>query len=88
MLKAVVIGLGMLIVIALGAVALGIVQKFSHPPSPPAAGAGQGFALPQGAQIVEMQTAGNRLVLRLRSGDRDEIYIVDTADGHLVARIK
>jgi hypothetical protein len=87
MLKAVVIGLGMLIVIALGAVALGIVQKFSHPA--PAAGVGQAFALPQGTKIVEMQTSGNRLILRLRAADgADEIDIVDTSDGHLIARIR
>ena len=82
----------MLIVIALGAVALGIVQKFSHPAPAPAAGVGEAFALPRGAKLVEMQTAGNRLVLHLRladrAGDRDEIDIVDTSDGHLIARIR
>lgn len=87
MLKAVVIGLGLLIVIALGAVALGIVQKFSHPAPAPAAG--QAFALPQGARIVEMQASGSRLILRVHAADGgDEIDIVDTSDGHLIARIK
>jgi hypothetical protein len=89
MLKAVVIGLGMLIVIALGAVVVGIVQKFSHKAPAPAAGVGQAFALPAGAKIVEMQTSGNRLVLRLHPAEGgDEIDIVDTSDGHLIARIK
>ncbi|MBV9993226.1 MAG: hypothetical protein JOZ72_18285 [Alphaproteobacteria bacterium] len=78
----------MLIVIALGAVALGIVQKFSHPAPQPAAGVGEAFALPAGARIVEMQTSGNRMALRLRVGDHDEIDIVDLADGHLIARIR
>jgi len=88
MLKAVVIGLGVLIVIALGAVALGIVQKFSHPG--PAAPAGAvSYALPPGARIVEMQVSGNRLVLRVREADGgEEVDIVDTSDGHLIARIK
>lgn len=86
MLKAVVIGLGALIVIALGAVALGIVQKFSgHGAAPVAATA---FALPRDAHIVEMQVQPNRLILHLRSGGGEEIDIVDTTDGHLVARIK
>ena len=78
----------MLIVIALGAVALGIVQKFSHPSAPHAAGVSEAFALPQGAKIVEMQTSGSRVVLHVRSADHDEIDIVDTADGRLIARIK
>jgi len=88
MLKAVVIGLGMLIVIALGAVALGIVQKFSHPAAPSAAAPGVAFVLPAGAKLVEMQTSGNRLVLRMHSQAGDEVDIVDMSDGHLIARIK
>jgi len=87
MLKAVVIGLGALIVIALGAVALGIVQKFSHP-GPRAAADGTAFALPKGAVIVEMQSQPNRLILRLRSAAGEEIDIVDTSDGHLIARVR
>ena len=88
MLKAVVIGLGALIVIALAAVALGIVQKFSHPGPRAAAETGEAFALPKGAVIVEMQSQPNRLILRVRSGGAEEVDIVDTSDGHLVARIR
>ena len=80
----------MLIVIALGAVALGIVQKFSHPgPAAPSGISAGSTALPAGAKIVEMQVSGNRLVLRVRLAQGgEEVDIVDTSDGHLIARIK
>jgi hypothetical protein len=83
MLKAVVIGLGVLIVIALALVVVGIVSKFGGAAQPSRA-----FALAPGAKIVEMQSGPNRLILRVRTEQGDEIDIVDTDDGHLVARIK
>ena len=86
MLKAVVIGLGVLIVIALAFVVVGIARKFSGS-AVPAPGAAV-FALPPGARIVEMQSEPNRLILRVRGETGEEIDIVDTDDGHLVARIK
>ena len=67
--------------------ALGIVKKFSGG----ADGAGSvraAFALPPGAKIVEMQSEPGRLILRVHTQAGDEIDIVDTEDGHLVARIK
>ncbi|HEX4860739.1 MAG TPA: hypothetical protein VFV07_05845 [Rhizomicrobium sp.] len=88
MLKAVVIGLGALIVIALAFVALGIVKKFSGdgPSTAPSAAV---FSLPAGAKIVEMQSEPNRLILRVRAASgADEVDIIDTEDGRLVARIK
>jgi hypothetical protein len=85
MLKAVVIGLGALIVIALAFVAIGIVSKLGGRGAVPPAGA---FALPPGAKIVEMQSEPTRLILRVHTGQGDEIDIIDTEDGHLVARIK
>ncbi len=79
----------MLIVIALGFVVIGIVTKFSHPSaSAPAASATGAFALPPGAKIVEMQTQQGRLILRLHTQAGDEVDILDSDDGHLVARIK
>jgi hypothetical protein len=88
MLKAVVIGLGALIVIALGFVALGIVKKFAGSGTAPAPSASV-FSLAPGAKIVEMQSEPNRLILRVRTqGGAEEIDIVDTEDGRLVARIK
>ena len=87
MLKAVVIGLGALIVIALAFVALGIVKKFSRPGASGAPSAAV-FSLPPGGRIVEMQSQPNRLVLRVHTQAGDEIDIIDTEDGRLVARIK
>ncbi len=78
----------MLIVIALGAVALGIVQKFSGPSRPSQTAPAGGYVLPKDASVVEMQTSGNRLILRVRSKAGEEIDIVDTSDGRLIARIK
>jgi len=91
LLKAVVIGLGALIVIALAFVAFGMVAKFQRLGRPAAADAqssSQVFSLPKGARIVEMQTASSRLILRLRTAQGEEIDVVDTEDGHLVARIR
>jgi hypothetical protein len=85
MLKAVVIGLGALIVIALAFVVIGIVSKLGGHGAAPPAGA---FALAPGAKIVEMQSQSSRLILRVRTGQGDEVDIIDTDDGHLVARVK
>ena len=85
MLKAVVIGLGALIVIALAFVAIGIVSKLGGHGAAAPAGA---FALPPGAKIVEMQSEPTRLILRVHTEQGDEVDILDTEDGHLVAKIK
>ena len=80
-LLALVIGLGALFVIAI-VVAI-VLAATRHAPAPQRA-----FALPKGAVVVAMQSEQGRLILHLRSAAGDEIDIVDTADGHLVARIK
>jgi hypothetical protein len=84
-LKAVVIGLGVLIVIALAALVAGIfVKSGGH-------GTANGdapYALPPGAAVVWMQTQPDRLVLHLRTDAGDEVDIFDLADGHLIARIR
>lgn len=87
LLKAVVIGLGALIVIALGFVVTGMVSKFAARPPATAAAPGS-FALPRGAKIVDIRSEPNRLILHLRTEAGEEVDIVDTTDGHLVARIK
>jgi hypothetical protein len=87
MLKAVVIGLGALIVIALAFVVIGIVSKLGGQGAP-ASQAGAVFALAPGASIVEMQSQAGRLILRVHTQQGDEIDIIDTDDGHLVAKIK
>lgn len=74
-LKAVVIGLGMLIVIGVVALIVGLfwrASKMGEPagavPAPPTALSGP-VALPRGAEITDMTTAGDRVVLRLRLAD-------------------
>lgn len=89
-LKAVVIILGVLIVLAFGAlVAGGIMMATKHrhaaaaeAPVPAAA------ALPAGARVTSVETSGDRVVVAVHTPAGDEIDIFDTADGHLVARIR
>jgi hypothetical protein len=84
-LKAVVIILGVLIVLGLGALITGLVLKFNG-----RGGRGDNnmFALPPGATIVSNEVSGSRLILRVKSDAGEEIDIVDTQDGRLVSRIK
>jgi hypothetical protein len=88
MLKAVVIGLGVLIVIALGALIIGMIVKFNDHGASAGVAAGMRYTLPAGAKVVEMQTQPNRLVLHVRTGAGEEVDIIDTADGHLVSQVR
>jgi hypothetical protein len=88
-LKAVVIGLAILIVIALGALVVGIVLKFNGHGAPSiAATPGLRYRVPAGAKVVEMQTVPGRLILHVRTPAGDEVDIIDTADGHLISQVK
>ncbi len=84
--KAVVIILGVLIVLAFGALIVGAGLKLAGHHR--AADAGAIAALPPGARITTIETSGNRLILGLRTGEGDEVDIIDTDTGRLVARIK
>jgi hypothetical protein len=86
-LKAVVILLGALIVIALGLLVAGFAMRLS--------GKGAGstgnehvLTLAPGTEIQTMEVADRRLVLRLKTVDGEEIAIVDTTDGHLIGRVR
>jgi len=87
MLKAVVIVLGALIVIALGVLVVGLIVRFSSR-GPSGTGAGTRFTLPAGAKVIEMQTQPSRLVLHVRTEAGEEVDIIDTADGHLVSQVR
>ena len=79
----------MLIVIALAFVALGMAAKFQRlGGGTSATTASSAYVLPKGAQIVEMRSEPKRLILRLKRTQGEEIDIIDTQDGHLVARIQ
>lgn len=91
-LLAVVIGLGILIVIGLGALAIGLVTRAAAPANTsreavqtdlPVA-----YNLPPGAQIVAMQVAGDRLILQVRSNEGDEADILDLQTGKLIGQVK
>lgn len=84
---AAVIFLGVLIVIAVGILIIGLVTRFSggHKPAAPAFAQ---FALAPGNRLVSMDVAADRLVLRLKGPDGDEIDIIDTQTGALIAKIR
>ena len=88
MLKAVVIGLGVLIVIAFVLLVVGMVTKFNGHPASAGAAAGSRYMLPAGAKIVDMQTQPGRVILRVRSAAGEEVDIIDTQDGHLISQVK
>ncbi len=83
-----VILLGVLIVVALGVLVVGLVTRFRHGGHQgPASGAAE-FTLAQGTRLLAMDVAADRLVLRLRGPAGDEIDIIDTQSGRLVAKIR
>ena len=84
---AAVIFLGVLIVIAVGVLVVGLVTRFggSHQAATPAVAQ---FTLAPGNRLVSTDVAADRLILRLRGPAGDEIDIIDTQTGKLVARIR
>jgi hypothetical protein len=84
--KAAVIVLSVLILVALAALVIGGISKMGGKTSRHADPAN--FQLPPGARIVEMQSQPGRLILRVRDRRGEEIDLIDTQDGHLVAQIK
>jgi hypothetical protein len=84
--KAAVIVLSVLIVMALAALVIGGISKMGGKNSrrtDPVS-----FQLPPGARILEMQSQPGRLILRVRDRSGEEIDLIDTQDGHLIAQIK
>lgn len=58
-----------------------------HARAPSASSVAQ-FTLAPGARVVSVDVSGDRMVLRLRSPAGDEIDVIDTETGRLVAKIK
>ena len=87
LLRMIVIGLGVVLILMLGAVVVGIVMKARGPGEAPAPASSAPFAVPEGAQIEHMQVSGDRLILRLKTDRGEEVDIVDTKTGRLVSRI-
>lgn len=86
-LKAVVIFLGALIVVAFALLVVGLVMRFSGKGHSGAAGGESAIELPSGAAIVSSDVQGDRLILRTKSATGDEVYIVDTSNGRLVGHV-
>lgn len=84
---AAVIFLGVLIVIAIGVLVVGLVTRFSGSRKAGAPAFAQ-FTLAPGNRLVSMDVAADRLVLRLRGPAGDEVDIIDTQTGRLVAKIR
>lgn len=97
-LKALVIGMALLIVGGLVLVGYGIYRNgvkraapaaTSERPVPSAAGSyfSVELPLPAGARLEQMATAGDRLVLRLSGGEGDRILVVDPLTGQVAGSI-
>lgn len=94
----IVIGLGVLIVLALGALIAGIVlggNDDRHAPAPTVAVAANDKApkpatipLPAGYKLIDAQTQPGRLMVHLRNQTQDEIDIFDLTDGRILAKIR
>jgi hypothetical protein len=87
-LLAAVILLGVLIVIALGVLVVGLVTHFTGGGHRQAANAPAQFALAPGMRLVATDVAADRLILHLRGASGEEIDIIDTQNGRLVAKIR
>ena len=85
---AAVIGLGVVIVVVLGVMIFGISQGWGHRQGNAAAVKKPvSMTLAPGFRILSSDTQPGRLILRVRSETDDEIWVIDTEDGSIVARI-
>ena len=85
---AAVIGLGALIVIVLAVMIFGVAQGWGHRSTPATPKAKPiSMTLAPGVRILSSDTQPGRLILRVRSDTVDEIWVINTDDGTIVARI-
>lgn len=89
-LLAVVIILGILIVLAFGALVVGAILKLGRPHAPADnfVMGGVTAGLPAGAHITTIETSGNRVVIGVHTQEGDEVDIFDTDTGRPIARIR
>lgn len=92
-LKTLVIVMGIAILAGMTILVAVVVQRMTHrnagdePVQPVRASGAPDLALALGARIRETQLSGGRLVLRVEEGAGEKLYILDTADGHVVATV-
>jgi hypothetical protein len=80
-----VIFLGVLIVVGVGVLIVGLMKGWGA--KPPATTTPVHMSLAPGYAILSTDTQPGRLILHLRSPEKDEIDIIDTNDGHIVSII-
>jgi hypothetical protein len=84
---AAVIFFGVLIVIGVGALIVGLTKGWGTPPPAPSPSETVHMSLKPGYTILSTDTQPGRLVLHLRSPEKDEIDIIDLTDGHIISII-
>ena len=84
--KAVAIGLGVAILVAIAVIIYGISAGWGHR-SDPKPKAPVSMTLAPGYRILSSDTQPGRLILRVRNENIDEIWVINTDDGSIVARI-
>jgi Family of unknown function (DUF6476) len=85
-LKVAVISLGVLLLLAFLLVVVGIGMRMSgHAPGQSTTPGSYG--LPQGAKILSLQVANNRLIMEVQEQDVNRVLIFSTDDGHLIGQI-
>ena len=85
-LKALVIGMGVLIAVGLATVVVTIANRTLDTDRPPTEAA---FAIPPGAEVLETALDGGRVALRLRLADgTTAIHVFDLATGRRVATVR
>jgi len=91
-LLALVIGMGVIVLLGVGVLAYGLMQRASNPnfaffKDAPSATNIQ-IALPEGATVQEIGTVNNLLAVHVIDGqDRDSVLMIDPADGRIVRRL-
>ena len=91
-LKVLVIVMGLLIVAGFIVIGVEIARRMSSASSraapTPSAGFAERIALPSGAQVVSVSSAGDRLAVHVRAVDgRSTVYIVDPRSGALLGTV-
>ena len=90
-LKVLVVVMGLLIVVGFIVVASEIARRMSSAspgPAPSGAAFSEHIALPSGAQVVSVSSAGDRVAVHVKAADgRSTLYIVDPRSGALLGTV-
>ncbi|HXP96105.1 MAG TPA: hypothetical protein VN809_05285 [Telmatospirillum sp.] len=96
-LKALVIGMGLLIVIGLALLGYGLYRNMGHAPSAKAVAKGTGdvgqayfsvdLPVAAGNRLEQMAVAGDKVILRFSGSDGERILVLDPVTGHLTGAI-